>query len=35
MKEYHMSYDEYMETPVWVIDLIIEKNQLDYKVSQM
>jgi len=34
MEEYHWSYDEYMNTPQWIIDTILEKRQIDYKLNK-
>jgi len=31
METFSWTYDEYLETPLWVIDLIIEKMKLDHK----
>jgi hypothetical protein len=35
MKEYNWSYDDYMNTPQRIINLIIEKNNIDYKVLKL
>jgi hypothetical protein len=34
MEQYHWSYEDYMNTPVYILDLIIEKNNTDAKLLQ-
>ena len=35
MKEYSRSYEEYMNTPAYLIELIIEKSNIDHKFSKL
>lgn len=34
MEQMNWTYDDYMNTPQRIIDLIIEKNQIDYKANK-
>lgn len=33
MEQYNRSYDDYMNTPAYLIEVIVEKNNLDYKLQ--
>lgn len=35
MEQYNRSYEDYMNTPSYLIEIIIEKNNLDYKHSKL
>jgi len=35
MEKYKWSYEDYMNTPQYIINLIIEKNEVDYKLSKL
>ena len=35
MEQMHWSYEDYMNTPERIIDLIIRKSEVDYKVNQL
>jgi hypothetical protein len=35
MEQYWRSYDDILNTPSYLIDVIIEKNQTDFKLSKM
>lgn len=35
MEKYWRTYEEYMNTPQYVINLIIQKNEIDYKLSKL
>lgn len=35
MEQYHRSYKQYDETPVYIIELIIEKNNIDATLSKL
>lgn len=34
MQRFHRTYDEYMNTPPGVIDLILKKDEIDNKLKQ-
>ena len=35
LETYGWTYDQYMGTPAWIIDLIHEKNEIDYRKSKL
>ena len=35
MEQMHWSYEDYMNTPERIIDLILRKSEIDYKVSKL
>ena len=34
MKEFSWTYDEFMDTPEWIIELILLKSEADYKINK-
>lgn len=34
MEKFHWSYEDYMNTPTYVIDLILAKQDIDYKFKE-
>jgi hypothetical protein len=35
METYSWTYDQYINTPVWIIDLIAAKNTADVKLNKL
>lgn len=35
MKEFHWTYEDYMNTPAEIIDIIVEKENIDYQYNKM
>jgi hypothetical protein len=35
MEQYHWSYEDYMNTPKWVIELIIKKGNIEAKKQKI
>lgn len=35
MEQYSMSYQEYLDMPAYIVELMIEKNNIDYKNSEL
>ena len=34
MEQYHRSYEQYISTPQYIIDIIKEKNNTDFRLSE-
>lgn len=35
MEQYSLSYQEYMDLPAYIVEVMIEKNNIDYKNSEL
>ena len=35
MEQYGLSYNDYMELPAYLVEVMIEKNNIDYKNQQL